>query len=182
MRFFYHFFRLIFVDLINSYRFFRMTSSFGAGSTIRGIRNINIGEGFSHGRFCEFYSQSENSVLSIGSNVALNSFVHINADFGSIVIGNNVLIGPGVVIRSSNHQFSNPTIPVREQGHEPGKVIIEDGVWIGANAIILPNVIIGKNSIIGAGSVVTKSIDSNIIAAGSPARYIKNRASKLPMF
>lgn len=53
-------------------------------------------------------------------------------------------------------------------------VIIEDNVWIGGGAIILPNVTIGKNSVIGAGSVVTRSIPANCVAVGNPCRVIKN--------
>jgi maltose O-acetyltransferase len=53
--------------------------------------------------------------------------------------------------------------------------VLHENVWIGANVVILPNVTIGSNTIIGAGSVVTKSIDKNVIAAGVPAVIIKKR-------
>ena len=50
---------------------------------------------------------------------------------------------------------------------------IEDGVWIGGGAILLPGVTIGRNSVIGAGSVVTRSIPENVVAVGNPCRVIK---------
>ena len=59
-------------------------------------------------------------------------------------IGNNVIIGPRVVIHSANHKYNDPDIPIQKQGHIFKKVMIEDDVWIGAGAIILPGVQIGK--------------------------------------
>ena len=57
---------------------------------------------------------------------------------------------------------------------EPAPVIIEDNVWLGLNVIVLKGVTIGKNSVIGAGSVVTRNIPANVIAAGNPCRVIKD--------
>jgi galactoside O-acetyltransferase len=63
------------------------------------------------------------------------------------------------------------------QGHDGGKIIIEDGVWIGSNAVVLPNTRIGKASIIAAGAVVTKDVEPYSIVAGVPAKKIKDRKS-----
>ena len=52
-------------------------------------------------------------------------------------------------------------------------VVIEDGVWIGANVVVMPGVTIGKNSVIGAGSVVTRDIPENVVAFGTPCRVIR---------
>ena len=85
-----------------------------------------------------------------------------------IIFGDDVLIGPGVKIISANHDFNNFSL------HKPGKsIVIGNHVWIGANAIILPEVKIGNNSIIGAGSVVTHDVDDNCIVAGNPAKFIR---------
>lgn len=71
-------------------------------------------------------------------------------------------------------KFGKKNTPVAQQGHfEPKNTILKKGCWIGANSTILPGVIIGANSIIGAGSVVTKNIPENVVAAGNPARIIK---------
>jgi acetyltransferase-like isoleucine patch superfamily enzyme len=73
-----------------------------------------------------------------------------------------------------NHKFEDPSIPVLEQGHSPSEdVTIKRGAWIGANAIILPGVVIGRNSVVGAGSVVTKSVDDHVVVAGNPATVIR---------
>ncbi len=93
--------------------------------------------------------------------------VYINAKNG-IHFGSHIEIGPGAKILSVNHDFydlykSLPAAPI----------IIGDNVWIGANAVILPSVNIGAGSIIGAGSVVTKDIPPNVIAAGNPCKVIR---------
>lgn len=92
-------------------------------------------------------------------------------DLGKIKIGNRVLIGPGTGLFTAIH----PTDPeIRATGIEKGvDITIEDDVWIGGNATILPGVTIGKGSIIGAGSVVTKDIPKMTIAVGNPAKVIR---------
>lgn len=87
-----------------------------------------------------------------------------------IIFGNNIEIGPGVKIISSNHYSSN------FRKHTFSKPIkINNNVWVGANAVILPEVEIGKNVIIGAGSIVVKDIPSNSIAVGNPCKVIKKK-------
>jgi acetyltransferase-like isoleucine patch superfamily enzyme len=78
------------------------------------------------------------------------------------------MFASGVKIISANHDFKQ-----RENHIKDKPVIIEENVWIGANAVILPGVKIGKNSIVGAGSIVTKDVEENVIVAGNPARIIK---------
>lgn len=103
----------------------------------------------------------------------------------SLTIGNNVNIGAGVLIMDTDcHQmdyrmrrhdavehFSRDVLHKAVQS-EP--IIIEDDVWIGAGAMVLKGVTIGARSIIGAGSVVTKSIPVDCVAAGNPAKVIKH--------
>ena len=85
-----------------------------------------------------------------------------------IVFGDNVYIGPGVKIISSNHDVKNFRLHVSAK-----PILIGNNVWIGANAIILPEVVIGDNAIIGAGSVVTRNVEPSTIVAGNPAKMIK---------
>ena len=117
--------------------------------------------------------------IEMGKNVAINYGCIIDAsDGGEIIIGDNVSMGPYCVLRAANHVFTNPNIPIREQGHEPGKIILEDDVWLGANVIVLPNVKIGRGSVIGAGAVVTKEIEPYSIAVGVPAKKIRRRGNE----
>ena len=119
--------------------------------------------------------------IFIGNNVIINincTFVDCN----KIVIGNNVLIASNVQIYTATHPVSVKERLLKDWKEENGQaffkvyalpVKIEDNVWIGGGAIILPGVVIGKNSVIGAGSVVTKDIPSNCVAVGNPCKVIK---------
>ena len=72
---------------------------------------------------------------------------------GAIEIGKNVLIGPNVVIYSQNHNFSDKSKPIKDQGYSYSKVVNEYNVWIGSGTTILPGSYIEKGSVIGASSV-----------------------------
>jgi acetyltransferase-like isoleucine patch superfamily enzyme len=114
--------------------------------------------------------------IRVGDNSFFNRDVHINADIGGqIIIGENCLIGPKVVMRTASHRFEKKEVNIREQGHQTADIVIEDDCWIGANAVILGGVHIGKGAIIGAGAVVTKDIPSMAIAVGVPAKVLKYR-------
>lgn len=106
-----------------------------------------------------------NAIISIGSFCSFSG-VSIRC-FNFIGIGNNVRCGANVTILDGDAHFDDP----RSSGSSP--VVVEDNVWIGKNVTILKGVRIGKNSLIGANSVVTKSIPSNVIAAGNPCRVIR---------
>lgn len=112
-----------------------------------------------------------------GIVIGNNSGLGINCKVrGPLTIGDDVMMGPDVMIFVSNHQTSRTDIPMRGQGSTSRKrVIIEDDVWIGARVIILPGVKIGKGSIIGAGAVVTKDVPQYSVVAGNPAKIIKSR-------
>ena len=148
----------------------------GNSSFLSNSKNISVGENTSVGMDCKFYAQDKDSKISIGKNVSFNDNVTINADCGGdIFIGDNVLIGPSVIMRASNHNFHDSSLPIRNQGHKASSIFIANNVWIGAGVIVLPNVLIGENSIIGAGSVVTKDIPSDSVALGSPAKVTRKR-------
>lgn len=112
--------------------------------------------------------------IKCGSNFAVNSNTYINA-VGGLEIGDNVLLGPNVVISSGEHQYTDKKIPVTLQKIIHKKIKIEDGVWIGANAVIMPGVTLAEGTVVGAGAVVTKSTEPYIIVGGVPAKKIKNR-------
>ncbi len=111
---------------------------------------------------------------NIGKNISLGKNVFINhacsfLDLGGIEINDNVMIGPRVNITSENH----PVEPEQRKTMVPGKVVIEENVWIGAAATILSGVSVGKNSVVAAGAVVNKDVPANTVVAGVPAKVIK---------
>jgi galactoside O-acetyltransferase len=146
------------------------------GCLIKGFKQIVLGHNVSFGPNAQVYAEGTDRFIEIGNNVAANANVMINADNGgSIKIGDNVLIGPNVVLRASNHVFSNRDMPILSQGHKAGAIVIKDDVWLGANAVIVPDVIIGKGAVVGAGAVVTKDVEEYTVVAGVPARKIGAR-------
>lgn len=102
------------------------------------------------------------SKVTLGDHVSINRGCVLNAG-GNIYIGNDVLIGPNVIIYSQNHKFREKSIPKRLQGYSQKEVRIGDNVWIAANCIILPGVTIGDNSVIAAGTIVKKSVPKDCI-------------------
>jgi len=106
--------------------------------------------------------------VSLGDRVSINRQTIIQGG-GEITIGNDVLIGPSVLIWSTNHIFSDPDSLISQQGYAKAPVVIEDNVWIAAGAIILPGAHIGSGTVIAAGSVVRGRIPRNVVAAGIPA-------------
>jgi len=148
------------------------------GCTIRGEKNIILGNNVGIGLYAQLYAgiKKNTGFMEIGDHTALNSYVMLNADTeGEIRIGKHVLIGPNVVFRASNHVFEGKDTIIRQQGHNPGRIIVGDDVWIGANAVILPNVDVGKGAVIGAGSVVNKDVASYSIVGGVPAKQLGKR-------
>jgi len=122
-----------------------------------------------------------NSVLkaSIGK-IIVHDGVHISRSVhlgggGGIEIGKNSLLGDKVELISSQHVHDDPSMPIKLQGSRFGKIVIEENVWLGAMAIVLPGVQIGNGSVIGAGAIVTKDIPSDSVATGVPAKVTRKR-------
>ncbi|MFH1386121.1 MAG: acyltransferase [bacterium] len=153
--------------------------STATGCQIRSGKNIAFGNNINLGLNAQVYASGKNNpTIKIGDNLSTNSNIMINADLGGpIQIGDNVLLGPNVVIRSSNHTFENPDLPIKQQGHTAGKITIEDDVWLGANVVVVPNVSIGKGSVIAAGAVVTKNVEPYSVMGGVPAKIISKRGN-----
>jgi maltose O-acetyltransferase len=106
----------------------------------------------------------------IGDHVYLNSLCTI-LDNNQVHIGHHVMIVPVVQIYTAAHHLLAET---RIQGWEVAKpIVIEDNVWIGGGAILLPGVRIGRNAVVGAGAVVPRSVPANTVVAGNPARVIR---------
>jgi acetyltransferase-like isoleucine patch superfamily enzyme len=111
--------------------------------------------------------------LAIGSNVSLHSLSFISAQ-GGLTIGNDVAIGHGCSIMTTEHRFDDPTVAIKAQPVLFYPVTISDDVWIGANVTILAGVTIGPRSIIAAGAVVTRSFpEGHVIIGGVPAQEIR---------
>ena len=130
-------------------------------------------------------------IFSLGDYSVIESFACINNAVGDVIIGDhtriglhNTIIGPGdigshvnlaqgITVSALNHNFSDASKRIDEQGVSTTPVTIEDDVWIGANAVILPGVTIGEHCVVAAGAVVTKDVPPHSLVAGVPAKVIK---------
>jgi len=121
-------------------------------ASIRNAKNVYVGENSHVNHCCCIWAEKESK----------------------IILGDNLLMGPGVKIFSANHGHELG-IPMTYQKRVEADVIIGDNVWLGSNTIILSGVKIGSGTIVAAGSVVSKDLPENVIAGGIPAKIIKKR-------
>ena len=92
---------------------------------------------------------------------------------GGVIIGDHVLLAPRVQILAVNHVFDDVSKPIIQQGITAQGIVIEDGAWLGAGAIILDGVRVGEGSVVGAGAIVTRDVPPHTIVVGVPARVVK---------
>lgn len=147
-----------------------------------GRKHISIGNGSCLGRGIvltavdNFKGQRFSPSITIGDNVSIGDFSHITA-IDKITIGNGVLTGQFVTITDNSHGASNlldaDIAPTYRELFSKGPVNIEENVWIGEKASIMPGVTIGKGAVVAANAVVTKDVPPYTLVAGVPAKIIK---------
>jgi len=116
---------------------------------------------------------SEEAIIKLGDEVFIGCGVVLDI-LDSLSLGNHVLVAPGCFITNHQHR-RHAHARIAAQGCESAPVVIEDDVWLGANAVVLPGIRIGRGAIIGAGAVVTHDVETMAIVAGVPARPIGRR-------
>ncbi|HEY75930.1 MAG TPA: acyltransferase [Thermoflexia bacterium] len=115
----------------------------------------------------------------IGRKCFVGEFCLIRGQ-GGVHIGDEVLLAPRVQILAVNHLFDDPAQPIIRQGISAKGIVVEDGAWIGAGAILLDGVRVGRGAVVGAGAVVTRDVPSYATVAGVPARMIQTKVYKRP--
>jgi acetyltransferase-like isoleucine patch superfamily enzyme len=167
-------FRLLSVAL-TTLKFRYLKGCVGSGTTVEpqtkiiNSANVRIGRGCLLKEAIYIRAGTMGKVI-IKDRAALNSFCKIYGH-GSVEIGEDTQIGPGVLMTTTDHDYFD-NLETRYKS-----IIIGDRVWIGANVTILPGVTIGDNAIIGAGAVVTKNVPAYAVAVGVPAKVVKNIGS-----
>ncbi len=131
----------------------------GANSTIEDFSTINNGVGD----------------IIIGKRVRIGLG---NTLIGPVTVGNNVIFAQNIVASGLNHGYEDIDKPIMDQPVTTDPILIEDEVWIGANAVITAGVTVGKHSIVAAGCVVVKDVPPYSIVGGNPGRLLKQYNSE----
>ena len=149
---------------------------------IVGKKHITVGDGSCLGKgivltaMDDFKGQCYDPTISIGDNVSIGDYSHITA-IDRIIIKSGVLTGQFVTITDNSHGLSDftdtDTAPTFRKLSSKGPILIEENVWIGEKASIMPGVNIGRGSVVAANAVVTKDVPPNTLVAGVPAKIIK---------
>lgn len=137
---------------------------------------IEIGPGVTIDSFVKIKPAGGSGDVRIGSGTTINSGVAIYTGNG-VTIGRNCAIAANCTFAPVNHEIADPNRPITEQKFmtSRGGVVVEDDVWIGANAVLLDGAILRKGCVVGAGAVVRGEIPENAVCVGAPARVISFR-------
>jgi acetyltransferase-like isoleucine patch superfamily enzyme len=135
----------------------------GNGVVFRSSRFSNL---IGLNRGCIITLMSDEAELTIGNHSGFSGTVI--GCYSKIELGNNVRCGANTLITDSDWHVND------SRSSKPAPIIIEDNVWLGTNVTVLKGVRIGKNSVIGAGSLVSRDIPENVVAAGSPCKVIRS--------
>jgi maltose O-acetyltransferase len=109
--------------------------------------------------------------IRVGTRTFVN-YGLVALDVASIAIGDDVEIGPNVQLLTPTHPIDPDTRRAKWEAAEP--IAIGGNVWLGGGVIVLPGVTIGENTVVGAGSIVTKDLPPDVVAAGNPARVVRS--------
>ena len=128
--------------------------SIGENSTIEDFSTINNGVG--------------DVIIGYGTRIGMSNVI-----IGPVSVGNNVIFAQNIVLSGLNHGYEDINTPPRLQKVTVSPIIIEDDVWVGANAMIAAGVTVGKHSVVAGGSVVTKNVPSFSVVACNPEKKKK---------
>jgi maltose O-acetyltransferase len=136
--------------------------------------DLHFGTGVNFQAGCYVYL---NGRVTLGDRVFFNRNSHLLCH-DAVTIGNDAIFGEMVSIHDADHVIDQDRgLAPDLRGYATAPIVIGDKVWVGAKATILRGVTIGANTIIGANSVVTRDIPANVVAAGIPARVIRELAA-----
>ncbi len=188
------------VLLLRGYVFFQKKIFLGKGCVISNKKNIVVGKNVTIDKRCDIDGYAINQLkfgnnvkigaysfisctshlskygkgIEIGNNSACGRFTEFGAA-GGIEIGNDVIMGSYISFHSENHNFSDNSKLIREQGVTSQGIKIGNNVWVGAKATFLDGAVVGNNCVVAAGAVVNTIFPDNVVIGGIPAKILKNR-------
>lgn len=112
--------------------------------------------------------------LRIGARTIINVGCYLSGE-GGLDIGEDVLIGPHAKLLSAGHAIDEGDVVIARNRITRARIVVEDGAWIGAGAIVLEGVTIGRGAVVAAGALVRHDVPAGMVAAGMPARLVRSR-------
>lgn len=143
----------------------------------RGTRGVIMRSGSRLGRSGVITTTSHLSLLGVGVTIGERSgvgdFFHIGAS-GGVTFGDDVIVGPYLLVHSQEHNYAETSRPIREQGTTEAAVVVGDNCWIGSRVTLLAGTVLGPRTVVASGAVVRGQHPGNQIIGGIPARTIKS--------
>jgi len=149
-----------------------VSSQFDGELQIIGTGSVTWGEHCRFGKDVVLETQGDGAI-ELGNNVRINQGTVIAAH-SRVSIANDCLVGEYCSIRDANHEVKAGEL-IRAQGHSTSAIKIENDCWIGRGAVVLKGVTLHQGCVVGANSVVTKSLEKQVVAAGVPCKLIRTR-------
>lgn len=142
-----------------------------------GEQGISIGNDVYIGADCWIAcfqrDSAQHARIQIGNRCSISGHCTITSK-DSVELEEGVLIARYVYISDHSHSYNDVNTPIRDQGTTPANPVkIKRGAWIGQGAVICPGVTVGANSVVAANSIVKDDVPDHAIAAGAPARIVK---------
>ncbi|MDX6749816.1 acyltransferase [Geminicoccaceae bacterium 1502E] len=134
---------------------------------------LKIGRGTQISSFVKI--KSSYGPLEIGRRVSIATGCFIASHEGGVVIGDDTMLGPNVVIVGVNYRYDRLDVPIQHQGDTSKGIRIGKDVWLGGNVVVTDGAEIGDHTIVGPGSVVTGKLPDRVIASGNPAKVVFRR-------
>jgi acetyltransferase-like isoleucine patch superfamily enzyme len=153
--------------------------SIGANTIIdaRGNRGVSMASGSRLGRSGIITTTSHLSLLGtgvyLGKRSGIGDFFHIGAS-GGVTFGDDVIVGPYLLVHSQEHNYEDKSRPIREQGTSQAEVVVGDDCWIGSRVTLLAGTSLGPRTVVASGAVVRGHHPGNEILGGIPARPLKS--------
>ncbi len=160
------------VAIARSFYSFGKRSVIACPARIDGERGISIGSGVSIGRDSWLQAHGSGPLLIVGDGVSVGARSVLSAQV-EVRIDDHVLMGMNVYIADHQHNYLDPSTPVRYQGDNARAVRIGRGAWLGQNVVVCPGVHVGEGAVVAANSVVKESVPSFSLAAGAPASVVR---------
>lgn len=144
--------------------------------------NASLRKNGSEGRVTHLVDVRYPEHVFIGEGSYVNGGMLAASEHARIVIGRDCMVSYGVHMRTDTHRHDRADVPMNQQGSSEADIVVGDDVWIGYGAQIMSGVSIGSHSIVGAGAVVTHDVPEYSVAAGVPARVIRDRREEVRSF